>query len=71
MSQEIRQKITHYERELRRLRKQLRKSKGLGPKRKGLGCRDRDEKLKAERGYKRPVKFVRRDGSENWWGRLA
>jgi hypothetical protein len=69
---EIRQELAHAEGVVRRLRKQLRKGKreklGLGPKRKGIGCRDRDEELKAKRGYTNPSTFVRRDGSEKLVG---
>src|SRR5690349_10812702 len=62
------QQITETARKLRHLRK-LKRAKnrvvrGLGPKRKGIGCRDRDEALKAARGYTDPSTVVRRDGSE-------
>jgi len=60
--------------EIRELRSRLRRlvkaehKRKYGPKRKGIGCRDRDEALKAQRGYTDPSTYVRRDGSEKLVG---
>jgi hypothetical protein len=65
------QRIRELQSELARLRKNMRKRKAkkLGwIKRKGMGCRDRDEALKAERGYTNPSSYVRGDGSEKLVG---
>ena len=73
--QQIRAELDHVTSRKRRLSKELRnvvrKSRGLPPKKRGMGCRigDRDEALKAARGYVEPGSFVRRDGSEKLVGR--
>jgi hypothetical protein len=57
--------------ELRERRKARRKRKGsrLGfVRRKGIGCRDRDEQEKIRRGYTDPSSYVQRDGSEKLVG---
>ena len=51
---------------------QVRRRMGLtAPKKRGMGCRigERDDALKAARGYVEPGSFVRRDGSERLVGR--
>jgi hypothetical protein len=68
---DIRAELRRAESMVRRLRKQLRKSKQerLGhTKRRGMGCRDRDEDLKRQRGYTNSSSYVRRDGSEKLVG---
>ena len=69
--QQIRAELDQVETRRRRLRKELRQHKGLPPKKKGQGVRigDRDDALKAARGYVEPGSFVRRDGSEKLVGR--
>jgi hypothetical protein len=66
------QQIRELESKLRQARKAEKKRKrarlGLPAKRKGMGCRDRDEALKAERGYTDPSTYVRKDGSEKLVG---
>lgn len=61
---QIRLKIAELRRELRQ-----RKSERIGTViRKGRGSRDRDEELRAQRGYVEPGSIVRRDGSEKLVG---
>lgn len=65
--QQIREELARLDTRRRRLRKELRgyKAERIGTViRKGRGCRDRDEELKARRGYTNPSSYVRRDGSE-------
>jgi len=63
----LRKQIDYHAARLRYLRKQLRKSKGLPAKKKGLGCRigDRDLVAMALRDFKDPSSYIRRsDGGE-------
>src|SRR5689334_7668382 len=64
----LRQRERQLTKELRSVRKQIGKQnrvvRGLGPKRIVRGSGDRDEALKASRGYSDPSSFVRHDGSE-------
>lgn len=53
------------------LRQRSRQAHGLGPRKKGMGCRigDRDEAEKVRRGWLEAGSYVRRDGSEKLVGR--
>jgi hypothetical protein len=67
----LKSQINFHAAKLRSLRKQARKEAAgrLGhAKRHGVGSRDRDEELKAKRGYTDPSTYVRRDGSEKLVG---